>query len=274
MPPKRTSLPRKGKGKAIPPSYPVAEPFRDMLSEVLPELQTDVPERPLKRRKTGRRGDPISAASAPSSVDANIIDDDDVEFEDVDIDNIAISNDDLEAPSAVKQLQTAYRDSDEESNAEDQDWEAIDFDALPERDEGKGLELNLSRVEESHVQRPIPARRRIINKEERHLRLHVHKMHILCLLSFVHTRNEWCNDYQVQKLLKPLLTRKVLTYLRPDSELPVFGRTNSLKRGLEEAGAMWKKRFLVTETGMRRSLWAEKEKDILDVSICTHVYSF
>jgi len=277
MPPKRISLPRKGKGKALPSRDPVAAPFREMLSEVLPELQTDVPERPLKRRRTGRGNEPTSAISAPKQVNSDISDDDDddMEFEDVDIENTAALNGELENSEQVKQLQTAYRDTDEESEEEDQDWEAIDFDALPpEKDEAKGLALNLKRVEEVDAKRPSPARRKTINKEERDLRLQVHKMHVLCLLSFVRLRNEWCNDYQVQKLLKPLLTKKMLTFLRPDPSLPVFGRTNSLKRGLEEVGAMWKKRFLITETGMRRSLWAENEKEILDVSdMCSFKFS-
>ena len=272
MPPKRGSLPRKGKGKALPASDAVAAPFREMLSEALPALQTEVTERPLKRRRTGHRNEPLSAVSAPKSVSSemrvdeddenenqneNENDEDDVVFEDVEIEN------------PVKRLQTAYRDSDDESEEEDQDWEGIDFDAVPEKIEVKGLDLNLSRAEEaSSKQRPAPAvRRKPINKEERDLRLHVHKMHVLCLLSFVQTRNKWCNDYRVQKLLKPLLTKKMLAFLRPDPALPVFGRTNSLKRGLEDAGAMWKKRFLITETGMRRSLWAESENDILEVSI-------
>ncbi|KAG9246636.1 hypothetical protein BJ878DRAFT_455843 [Calycina marina] len=273
----RATRSRKGKGVSL--RNLVAVPFQEMLAETLPH-QAAVPDRPLKRRKISRRTgneQPSSVTdpkSAPVITNQEFNDDEDHEFEDVLIGKPLYASDD-EGPR--KELQTACRDTDDETEdgAYDVDLDAIDFDIAPSDSEHETpsrsngtLELNFSRHRSkspdpsSAVKRCPANRRKTLSKEERELRLQVHKMHVLCLMAYAERRNEFCNDYAVQKLLRPLITNKIMAYLRPDEALDDFGRANALKRGLEELGTLWSKRFTVVETGMRRALWAGKEGDV------------
>ena len=261
----------KGKGKAKASSSIVPDVYRDMLAEALP-THADVPERPLKRRRTGRRDGPGSSSNtAKAPAEENDPDEDeDLEFEDV-LDQEKSShfdNEDSDAPPKLQQ--TAYRESDDDS-ASEFDWDAIDFDAKPEEEPSGDLELTLTK-------RPTPqrkstaTRRRVVTKEERALRLQIHKMHILCLLAYVDKRNDWCSDSEVQSSLRPLLTKKMLTFLRPRSDLSQFGRADSLKRGLDDVAKLWRTKFSITARGIRRSLWADDEKDLQNVSKPRHLF--
>lgn len=253
----------KGKGKASAPNqHGVPGVYREMLAEALPTHQ-DIPERPLKRRMTGRQK-PIEAASSKQKITENATpdeDDEDIEFEDV----LDRGQEDSDASIDPPKLQqTAYR-SDDESGGSDAEWDPLDFDINLDADEPKGdLELTLT-------SRPTPKqqntpRRKVVTKADRSLRLEIHKMHLLCLLSYLSRRNGWCNDSAVHKSLKPLLDKKMLQFLRPKSDLSQFGQTESLKRGVEMVSTMWRKKFAITARGMRRALWAENPEDIQNVS--------
>ena len=258
----------KGKGKATAVAQnALPDVYQEMLAEALP-MQSDIPERPLKRRRTGRRDAPVASSSSANQVGvvSDGEDEDDIQFEDV-LDSTKLGEADsdvLEPPP--KPQQTAYRDSDDDSGESDFDWDSGDFDAKPSANELTGdLELTLTRP--TPQRRTTAARRRVITKAERDVRLQIHKMHVLCLLSHADRRNKWCNDSEVQSSLKPLLDKKMLTFLRPRSELSQFGQAESLKRGLDQVSAMWRKNFSVTARGMRRALWAEEEQDLRNVGI-------
>ena len=253
----------KGKGKAKASSSAVPDVYRDMLAEALP-MQSDVPERPLKKRRIGRRGDPGTASKPVDKEQPDLDDEDELEFEDVLAQGRTGASDSETSDSPPKVQQTAYRESDDDS-ASDFDWDTIDFDAKPQEEPSGDLELTLSK-------RPTPqrkttaTRRKVVTKEERVLRLQIHKMHVLCLLAYADRRNNWCSDSDAQTSLKPLLTKKMLTFLNPREDLSQFGRTDSLKRGLEDVAKMWRTKFNITARGMRRALWADDEKDLQNAS--------
>ncbi|RDW85638.1 hypothetical protein BP5796_03963 [Coleophoma crateriformis] len=246
---------------------PIPDVYQDMLAEVLP-AQSDVFERLLKRRKTGK-GKEVTSSPAHSTengdeeVDAE---DEDVQFEDVlDIPEIKASRNasgsDDDEPEA-KQQQTAYRDSEGDDDSAE---EGFDWDALQSRsrfqDGPKDLELTLIK-KTLPDQKTLPSRRKVTTQAEKNLRLEIHRMHLLCLLAHVNIRNSWCNDAEVHAALKPMISKKALAYLRPKSDLSQFGRIESLKRGLEQVGNMWKIQYKITKRGLRRSLWAEDEEHI------------
>ncbi|TVY57478.1 DNA repair protein rhp41 [Lachnellula cervina] len=247
----------KGKGKAPVKRSVVPDVYQEMLAEALPS-QADVPERPLKRRRTGPRDAPYGvASSSPRQADEDD-GDEELEFEDV-----------LAEP--VKTQQTAYRDSDEDSEDDEEvELAGVDFESLPRNGETSGggdLELTLT-ANKAEAQRPkISTRRRVVSKAERVTRLEIHRMHILCLLSHVERRNDWCNDSDVQKSLRPLLDKKMMTFLSPKSDMSQFGRAESVKRGLEQAGIMWRKKYRVTARGVRKALWADDEKDLQNYNL-------
>jgi len=262
---KKAATRGKGKGKAPSNHNAVPEVYQQMLAEALP-TQSSIPERPLKRRRTGQRNAPLAAEALSNSSDPIDEDDEeDAEFEDVlDARNQQDSEaSDFEAPP--KAQQTAYRDSDDESDESDHEWEGVDFDALPEDNEPSGdLELTLKPRTTPQRQKITP-RRKAVSKAEKVLRLEAHKMHVLCLLAHLDRRNEWCNDEEVRRSLKPLLDKKMLTFLKPRSDLSQFGRAESLKRGLDQVSVMWRTKFSVIARGLRRPLWADDEKDVQNV---------
>jgi len=261
----------KGKGKASAAQNAVPGVYREMLAEALPE-QADITERPLKKRRTGQRPARTQVATSSKYVEADQNDDEDEEdmqFEDVpglartgDSETDSSFEEDKGPP---KRQQTAYRDSEDESEQSDMDWEAVELESkTPIEGPSGDLELNLT-MRPAPQHRTTTPRKRVVTKEERALRLQTHKIHVLCLLSYVDRRNDWCNDSGIQASLKPLLSKKMLTYLRPKSDLSQFGRTESLKRGLEDVARMWRTKFSITARGMRRSLWAENERDLQNV---------
>ncbi|KAK8116087.1 hypothetical protein PG984_012589 [Apiospora sp. TS-2023a] len=238
----------------------VPEVYRQMLTdaEVRPDTTVESPERPAKRRKPGEKPKPAhppkpSNHVPPSSKIAESDEDDeeDIEFEDVG----------LPVPTA----QTIMRDTDEESDDDDDDeleFENIDFsmaesNASQVNSEPKEIQLDLTARANAMPRRAAADRRKPINKVEKDRRVEIHKTHLLCLLSHVARRNRWCNDTQVHRSMKKLLTNKMITYLNPGSNLSQFGQTNSLKEGLKQLEAKFKTEYTITERGMRRALWAD-----------------
>ncbi|KAJ8063150.1 hypothetical protein OCU04_008391 [Sclerotinia nivalis] len=264
MPPKTRGRP-KGKGKATSQNA-VPDVYRDMLVEAIP-AQLEVPERPLKKRRVGLRGaaapasesGPSKASVAGSHDKAEDEEDEDVEFEDVITASKSLNGEDEDDDTSTIQ-QTAYRDSDEETDESDEiDWENINFNAKDDEPSGD-LELTLTRP--APQRQPTTPRRKALTQGDKVLRLDIHKLHLLCLLSHVHMRNEWCNDPVVQDSLRPLLNKKILSFLRPRKDLSQFSQADSLKRGLEMVAVLWRTKFQITKRGMRRALWADDEDDI------------
>ncbi|TEA07944.1 DNA repair protein RAD4 [Colletotrichum sidae] len=192
-------------------------------------------------------------------------DDEDVQFEDVII--------------PVPTVQTVYRDSDDEDddeedeeNEEDIQFEDVDFGALQSVSESHGepkkLTLNLSaHTDVTALTRKVTVRRKPITKEEKERRVSIHRTHLLCLILHSALRNRWCDDEDVHKSLRPLLTNKVINQLTPGAHLPQFGQTESLKTGLQQAGAIFRAKFQITERGLRRALWAEDPKHLIDYEL-------
>lgn len=111
--------------------------------------------------------------------------------------------DSLGAELTPSQQQTVYNDS-EDSADSDMDWEEVDLARTivqqdsPERDREPERELNLVLGQSDHeARRSTPVKRKPVTKAEKQVRLEIHKMHLLCLLYFVHLRNHWCNDKEV-----------------------------------------------------------------------------
>ena len=255
----------KGKAKTSSGRNEVPEVYQQMLAEALP-TQSNIPERPLKKRRTGLRNAPSVAAGPAKSSDPDDEDDEEeAEFEDV----LEARNQDGEeagkSESLSKAQQTAYRDSDSESGQSDPEWEGVDIDTLPQDNEPSGdLELTLKPRTTAQLQKATP-RRKVVSKAEKVLRLEAHKMHVLCLLAHLDRRNAWCNDEEVKRSLKPLPDKKMLTFLKPRSDLSQFGRAESLKRGLEQVSVMWRTKFNIMARGTRRALWADDLKDVQNV---------
>ncbi|KAF4811780.1 DNA repair protein rhp41 [Colletotrichum siamense] len=209
-------------------------------------------EPPLKKLK--RPGEKTARVDPPKAPEPDEDEDDeDIEFEDVAL------------PPPI--FQTMERDSDEEESEGDIEFEDVDLGAVhPDvevTEEPKRLTLNLSaHTPTTPATKKGAHRRKPISKEERERRITVHRTHLLCLMLHCALRNRWCDDGEVQKSMRSLLTKKIVNYLNPSSDLPQFGQTQSLKTGLEQAGSIFKAKYHITEKGLRRALWAEDPEHI------------
>ena len=240
--------------------------YQDMLAEAgVASQQEDGLPRPLKRRRAGPKPGEDRPRGEASSAGRSQDNGDEDEGEDLEFEDVALP------PPTV---QTMERDSEEED--EDIVFEDVDFTAPLNDDTSmaqatKDLELNLSAEKAAASPSKRGAeRRRPITREERERRTHIHQTHILCLLSHVARRNHWCNDSIAQEYLRPHLSDKTVAYLNPGTNLSQFGRTESLKNGLQQANAMWKTKFEITERGLRRALWAENPEYLREVCMPPH----
>jgi xeroderma pigmentosum group C-complementing protein len=253
-----TGRARRGKATEVSKSAgAVPDVFQDMLAEALSSSNIDIADRPRKRRRMRQPGDdPVnsSALSHATHDESHGDDDASLEFEDV-------------IPS--KEEQTAYNDSEDGSSEDDLAWEEVGIVKFPlqlndaEEDDGD-LDLTLA-AEMSPQKSSAAARRKALNKAERALRLNVHKMHLLCLLSHVDRRNNWSNDSEVQSTLKRLLTKQMMEYLKPKESYTQFGKAESVKKGLSMVTKMWESKYSITAKGMQRPFWAESEQGVRDV---------
>ncbi|KAK6084309.1 DNA repair protein [Seiridium cupressi] len=243
--------------------------YQQMLVDATANI--DSVEPPRKRRRPGQK---VAAAQPPnpkstatqSQVKEAEDDDDDVQFEDVGI------------PTPT--VQTIYRDSDEEdedseSEEEQLQFEDVDF-SFPELDSNaendaeekpNEIQLDLSSRQTESTKRVLD-RRKPINKSEKDRRIDIHKTHLLCLMSHIARRNQWCNDPEVQRTLRrSMLTKELRKYLNPGMELTQFGQTNSIKTGLEKLQTIFRTKFDITERGIHRALWADKEEHLKEYRI-------
>ncbi|KAL8669182.1 MAG: hypothetical protein Q9168_006217 [Polycauliona sp. 1 TL-2023] len=163
----------------------------------------------------------------------------------------------------LQQEQTAYKDDSSEES--DFAWEEVGLpheephfheDDQEEQEEAPlDLVLDVNGDEDSRA--TAAARKKPLTALERKLRLEVHKVHLLCLLSHVHLRNHWCNDQNIHKALYRRLPKKIVSLLNPDEQYSQFRQDESFKEGLKKACDYFRGAFTVTARGMSRSHWAE-----------------
>ncbi|EWC46866.1 hypothetical protein DRE_03878 [Drechslerella stenobrocha 248] len=140
----------------------------------------------------------------------------------------------------------------DESDDEDEiEWENMDLSSI----KPKRLKSNEPLVFELSASNAPPTSKKISRTGptpvERRIRLEVHKLHLLCLLSHVWLRSRYCNDGIVQKHLLPILERRVVAELNDTS----FDQAKVFRQGLSNAAAAFRRYFKVTRPGMRKALW-------------------
>ena len=274
--PRRSTRASTAAGRAASARSAVPDVYREMVSEARRMVvtedapETTTPERPLKRRRPGERptpkaeAKPVEPAVIPKPIDKTDHND---EGEYDDDDDEELEFEDVELPQPT--VQTITRDSDDEDD-EHLELEDIAFDSQGAFSSAVSgdiqLDLNLSAQKAAMApHRRAIERRKALSKSEKEQRMEIHKVHLLCLLAHVERRNQWCNSLEVQEALRPLLTEKMRKTLIPRASLNQYGRTESLKAGLQETSTMFKTKFQITERGLRRACWAEDEEQLKNV---------
>ncbi|KAI5199921.1 Rad4-domain-containing protein [Aureobasidium subglaciale] len=151
-------------------------------------------------------------------------------------------------------------DSDE-SEDDDMDWEQVGLDHVEPKnseslkdDEFGDISLEISTKQ---AQKRAIAKRKPATTAEKLLRLEAHEAHLLFLLFHVHVRNAWCNMPEVQNKLKTLLMPDIVSLLNPDQSLIQFGQSEQFLTGLQKAVFVWRHKFNVTVSGLRRPNWTD-----------------
>ncbi|KAB8224066.1 hypothetical protein BDV33DRAFT_165804 [Aspergillus novoparasiticus] len=159
------------------------------------------------------------------------------------------------------QVQTVYDSS--SSDESEMEWEEVDIlqapavpiQTAPASGENETMQITLDPHQDQ--KRKVIRRRKPITAAEREMRLHVHKAHLLCLLSHAQLRNLWCNDEEIQGFLKQMLTKRVISLLNPSQEQPQYTRSTTFIDGLNQASDAFSKRFKVIKSGLKRAHWAD-----------------
>lgn len=229
----------------------IPEVYRELLAEA-DARAADEPlrDRPVKRRKVGERG-----------VDLHSIDSDTNEQDDTIPTNLI----------DLTQSQTIYDVDAEDASEDDSDmeWEEV-IVQQPEKNDlnTAGVvgdqTLNITLERPSDQRRTIIRRRKPVSGAEKKLRLDIHKAHVLCLLGHVYIRNIWCNDDEVQKFLKQMLTKQMIALLNPKESAPQFTRSTTFIDGLKQASETFARRFRITAPGLRKPYWAENAEECKD----------
>jgi len=166
-----------------------------------------------------------------------------------------------EDPTPV--LQQIIYDDFEDSDGSDVEFEDVELEPVQddidvdEKPEQKTLQLDLSTAGLDNA-RSFVRRRRPVGSAERKRRLEVHKAHLICLLAHMSCRNRWCENESVHAILKPLVSRKVISLLHVDESKPQYQRSHSFTKGIEEICLLWRTTWNVSERGMRRAHWKEE----------------
>ncbi|EDN09972.1 nitrilase [Histoplasma capsulatum] len=277
---------RSGRGRGQEPERATPEAlsevplvYRDMLAEAgagatgtsgqSGSLVRPGDDRPVKRRRVGeKRAGGVEAVTGRGDVEGGGV-----------------------AAGASKPVQTVFNAdaSDDESEMEWEDVEVALFTPLSGSASGPGhdgtteqrdveqqqkeagvggseesLQITLERPAEKGKQRASAVRRKPVTGQEKRWRLDIHKMHILCLLVHVQLRNMWCNDNEVQNVLKRLLSKHTTMCLNPKETLPQFTRSTTFADGLKQASETFRRRFKATVPGMKRPYWLEDSNELKD----------
>ncbi|CCX31700.1 Similar to DNA repair protein rhp41; acc. no. Q10445 [Pyronema omphalodes CBS 100304] len=166
-------------------------------------------------------------------------------------------------------------EGEDEDSDEDIDWENVDLSAKPlnivdifqaqaqapvkEPEPAKPAALNLVLHDTAAAKKEGPKRRQI-TAVDRKIRLEVHKLNLICLISHVRLRNRWCNDAEVQENLRPILPQKVVDKLHDNVKDKQFRRSVFFMEGLNEACEAFRKQFKITHRGLTTPQWLEPEE--------------
>ena len=234
---------RKGGRRRKQDEDEVPKVFQEMLVEAAMSSQNEehVKTRPVKRRRLSPQ-----LSNAPPPLPAQ-----DAEA------NVPISPLTSSASSPRPQ-QIVYEDFGSSEDGSDVEFEDVTLENNSEDEdhpEQKPLQLDLST---RTPPQSITQRRKPVSKAERDYRLNVHKAHLLLLLLNLQQRRAWCENEDIQAILKPLIPSKLRNMLHVSEDKPAYQRMYAFNKALEEICAIWRDEYEITGPGMRRAYWKEE----------------
>lgn len=218
------------------PSIP--DVYQEMLIEAVSSAAAEPTPRPAKRRKVDNelRAETSSAIALSSTRDAE---------------NVK-TDDEFEAPSNQQVVYDDFEGSDDDMEFEDVDLSMSETEDKPER---KVLTIDLSKPLDGPTS--SKPRRQIASVVERKMRLEWHKAHLFLLLLSVWSRNRWCENQDVQRVLKQLVPKKIVKLLHEDESKTEIQRSYSFNKGIEEICQLWRTTWTTVGRGIRKAVWRD-----------------
>lgn len=218
---------------------------RALLRKNLSRNSAQQPERKKRKRHVSP---PVESDDIPELFEADSSSDS-MEFEDVDIEA-------PEAPSPTNPVTANDRSDLEEGSDDFEDLEDVDLEAMldehPNPEESITITFNEQKSEEAKGKKKRVA---TVPKQERHRRKLVHQLYLMAMLAHGATRNSWCNDKTLQKMLVENFPRGLKNHFDPPASLIDFVKQRHFVEGLQKLVKHW--RFRVMAQGLVRKDWGE-----------------
>lgn len=163
--------------------------------------------------------------------------------------------------------QVAYEDFGDENSEDDSlEFEDVDFPgsstkASQKPSEDLKLVLDSNEDGKKASRQLSAARRQTFTSAHRRLRLALHKMHILALISHNRLRNQWCNDPKLQTDLQKLITPSTRKMFKDNTTQTQWQRSRSFKMGLEKAAETFRDHYEISARGIARSFWSDASSE-------------
>ncbi|KAG4301062.1 hypothetical protein PCK1_002761 [Pneumocystis canis] len=148
-------------------------------------------------------------------------------------------------------------------DSSEQEWEDLDLDfpnALTKENDSEKEQTFETTIEEKITIKSTKKRRNGITKNDRKLRLEIHKLHLLCLISHASLRNRFCRDKRIHAKLKSVLPDKVKQLFNPDEQISQYQKSKMFMSALKASVGIWKRKFKKNKYGLSKSLWVNSEQ--------------
>ncbi|KTW25747.1 hypothetical protein T552_03360 [Pneumocystis carinii B80] len=165
---------------------------------------------------------------------------------------------DTNSPSSRKRKKRFEDESEDDMDEDEVEWEDFGF-------ESEDGEKNTGKKEdecsfEYKIKEELGRKRYGIKEKDRKLRLEIHKLHLLCLISHASLRNFFCRDKRLQAKLKVILPDEIRELFHPGAKISQYRKSRMFMTALKAIVNIWKRKFRKNKYGLSRSLWRSPEQ--------------
>ncbi|KAG5519452.1 hypothetical protein PMAC_002079 [Pneumocystis sp. 'macacae'] len=148
-----------------------------------------------------------------------------------------------------------------DSDSEESEFEWEDFDIYFKNTliNNSEKEYDLETTIEQKVEINNKRRRHGITKNDRKLRLEIHKLHLLCLISHSSLRNYFCRDKRIHAKLKSILPNEIQQLFNPDKRISQYRKSKMFMNALRATVNIWKRKFKKNKYGISKPFWTISE---------------
>lgn len=151
-----------------------------------------------------------------------------------------------------------YLTSSEDNDIEWEDLNLSPMDAQAEMENAKKEDIETTI--DCKILVNSQKKRRGITYNDRKLRLEIHKLHLLCLISHAFLRNNFCRDKRLHTTLKSILPHEVQRLFNPDTRISQYLKSKMFMSALKASVSIWKKKFTKNKYGLSKPIWTNSNQ--------------